>query len=194
MQHSSPLTDEFSFATEYEYTMLKKRRQISLDRLHLTNPQREGVLQMLASQKNKYRKLLHEAHEKMHILTDLSASMEIWMNIDGSVEYVNPAVEKITGHSVPEFENCAITLEDLVHPDSRKAFDADRQSAANGEAGENAIYRFVRKDGEIRRTLVSWRPVFTRRGRCIGLRATITDITSVKSDGDTPAARQPASG
>lgn len=160
--------------------MLKKHRQVSIEKLHLTNPQREGVLQLLASQKNKYRKLLHEAHERLHVLADMTSCLEFWQNIDGHFEHISPVCEKITGYAPAEFFNFAVHLEDVIHPDSRAQFLRDKRKALLGTTGTDVEYKFLRKEGTIGWALASWQPVVTRRGHQIGVRISITDVTRQK--------------
>ena len=160
--------------------MLKKHRQVSIEKLRLTNPQREGVLQLLASQKNKYRKLLHEAHERLHILADMTSSLEFWQNIDGHFEHISPVCEKMTGYVPSEFFNDEVRIEDIIHPDSRRQFTRDKKKAVAGRSGTDVEYKFLRKDAQVRWALTSWQPVVTRRGRQIGVRISIRDITAQK--------------
>ena len=160
--------------------MIKKHRQVSIEKLHLTNPQREGVLQLLASQKNKYRKLLHEAHERLHILADMTSCLEFWQNIDGHFEHISPACEKITGYAPADFFNYEIRLEDIIHPDSQLQFVKDKRKALRGKTGSDIEYRFTMKDGTSGWALVSWQPVVTRRGHLIGVRISVIDISRQK--------------
>lgn len=160
--------------------MQKKRRQVILEKLNLTKPQRESVLQLMAAQKNKYRKLLHEAHERMHIITDLTTSLEFWLNVDGRFEHISPACEKITGYAPVEFLDGRVTMEEVIHPDSRRRFRMDRKRAMTGKTGSEVEYKFIRKDAVERWAIASWQPVITRRGRQIGVRISIQDATRLK--------------
>ena len=160
--------------------MQKKRRQIILEKLNLTSPQKANVLLLLASQKNKYRKLLHEAHERMHIIADLTSSLEFWLNVDGRYEHISAVCEKLTGYTAAQFFDNSISMEQLIHPESRRRFLFDRKGAMAGKSGTEVEYKFIRKDGEERWALASWRPVFTRRGKQIGVRISISDITRLK--------------
>ncbi|MBI5647565.1 MAG: PAS domain-containing protein [Ignavibacteriae bacterium] len=160
--------------------MQKKRRQVILEKLNLTKPQRENVLQLMAAQKNKYRKLLHEAHERMHIITDLTTSLEFWLNVDGRFEHISPACEKITGYAPAEFLEGRVTMEEVIHPDSRRRFRMDRKRAMTGKTGSDVEYKFIRKDAVERWAIASWQPVITRRGRQIGVRISIQDATRLK--------------
>lgn len=160
--------------------MIRKKRSISLDNINLTNPQRAAVTRVLTAQKNKYKKLLHEAHERLHIIADMTTSLEFWYNVNGSYEFVSPASEVILGYAPTEFTGGALHLEDLIHEDSIDRFRADRSRALEGESGRGIEYRLHTRDGDTRWVQASWKPVLTRKGKHIGIRISIRDITEFK--------------
>ena len=160
--------------------MIRKKRSISLDNINLTNPQRAAVTRVLTAQKNKYKKLLHEAHERLHIIADMTTSLEFWYNVNGSYEFVSPASEAILGYSPAEFTGEGVNLEELIHEDSIEQFRADRSRALEGEGGKGIEYRLHTREGETRWVQASWKPVLTRKGKHIGIRISIRDITEFK--------------
>ncbi|MAT39673.1 MAG: hypothetical protein CL946_08720 [Ectothiorhodospiraceae bacterium] len=161
--------------------MRSRKKRLTLDDIGLTNPQRNAVSKLLVAQKNKYKKLLHETHEKLHIISDHVASFEFWYNLRGHYEYVSPACERVAGYQRADFEKGGIRLEHIIHPDFLEQFHKDRAQAFSGGSGREVEYKFKRKDGEERWGLISWRPVSTRSGKLIGVRGSIVDITEFKS-------------
>lgn len=159
--------------------MLKKKKQISLDRLHLTNPQKESLAQLLTMQKNKYKKLLHEAHERLHIIADLTSSLEFWINVNGKYEHISSSCERVLGWKREDFLGGRATLEGIMHEESLPAFKESRVRALRGQAGE-ADYKYIHRDGSVRWVHATWNPVHTRRGRHIGIRVSLTDISDQK--------------
>lgn len=159
--------------------MLKKKKQISLDRLHLTNPQKESLAQLLTMQKNKYKKLLHEAHERLHIIADLTSSLEFWVNVNGNYEHISSSCERVLGWKREEFLGGRVTLEGIMHEDSLPAFKQGRAEALRGGSGEGD-YKYIHRDGSVRWVHAAWNPVHTRRGRHIGIRVSLTDISDQK--------------
>ncbi|MCB2205612.1 PAS domain S-box protein [bacterium] len=160
--------------------MIRKKRSISLDNLNLSNPQRAAVSRVLTAQKNKYKKLLHETHERLHIIADMTTSLEFWYNVNGSYEFVSPASEHILGFTPADFMNGVAHLENLVHDDSLEQFRADRSRALNGEADDGVEYKLHTREGDTRWVQASWKPVQTRKGKQIGIRISIRDITEFK--------------
>jgi len=160
--------------------MIRKKRSISLDNINLSNPQRAAVKRVMTSQKNKYKKLLHEAHERMHIIADMTTSLEFWYNVNGSYEFVSPSSEEILGYAPADFVNGAAHLENLMHEDSLERFREDRSRALEGEGDVGVEYRIHARDGSTLWVQASWKPVFTRKGKHIGIRISIRDITEFK--------------
>lgn len=160
--------------------MIKKKRSQSLDNLNLTNPQRVAVSRILTSQKNKYKKLLHETHERLHIIADMTTSLEFWYNVNGNYEYVSRSSEALLGYAPEAFTRGDMRLEQLVHDDSIAQFHSDRVRALEGESGERVEYRVRTKTGKTLWVQAHWMPVFTRKGKHIGIRISLRDITEFK--------------
>jgi len=160
--------------------IVKKRRLITVEKLRLSNPQKVAVSTLLKGQKNKYKKLLHEAHERLHIIADLTSGLEFWVNVSGTYEHISPSCEKVTGYTPDEFIRGEITLEKLIHEESLRTFLKDRRKSLLGESGEDVQYKFIKKDRSVRWALVNWNPVYTRKGTHIGIRISIADITNQK--------------
>lgn len=160
--------------------MRNKKGRISIDKLKLTNPQKDAVQKLMSAQKNKFKKLLHQAHERIHVIGDHCRNFEFWFNVMGHYEYVSPACERITGYTREEFLNGEILLEIIVHDDDKERFRGDKKSAFSGSSGKDVEYRYVTKHGEERFMTISWVPVTTRWGKLIGVRGSIMDITEIK--------------
>lgn len=160
--------------------MIRKKRRLSIDNLKLSNPQKAAVARLLAAQKNKYKKLLHETHERMHIIADLTTSLEFWYNVNGSYEYVGRSSEQVLGYLPEEFIKGEARLESLIHPDHVEHFRRDRARALEGEAGEKVEYRIFTKDKKVKWVQATWSPILTRKGKHIGIRISIRDVSEYK--------------
>ncbi len=160
--------------------MIRKKKVPSIDKIGLSNPQKAAVNRILAGVKNKYRKLLHETHERMHIIADLTSSLEFWYNVNGSYEYVSPSITGVLGYEPEDFTRDGLTLEHIVHEDHLERFRKDRAKAYAGESGANAEYRLLTKSGDTRYVLMSWSPVTTRKGKHIGIRFSLRDISEYR--------------
>ncbi|HOJ05016.1 MAG TPA: PAS domain-containing protein [Bacteroidota bacterium] len=161
--------------------MIRKKRPLTLDTLKLTNPQRTAVAKLLGQQKSKYKKLLHEAHERMHIIADMSSSLEFWYNVNGSYEFVSPSCEAVLGYARTDFTHGELRLESIVHAEDRERFRRDKAGALEGGSAADVEYRFLAADGHYRSMLMTWNPVVTRRGKHIGVRISLRDMTEFQN-------------
>lgn len=148
--------------------------------MNLTNPQKAAVAKLMLAQKNKYKKLLHNAHERVHIIGDHSRNFEFWFNVMGHYEYASAACERVTGYTREEFMNGEVLLEQIVHPDDAERFKTDKKGAFSGSIGKDVEYRLITKSGDERHIVLSWVPVATRWGKLIGVRGSIADITELR--------------
>lgn len=160
--------------------MIRKKKIPSIDKLGLSNPQKAAVNRILTGAKNKYKKLLHETHERMHIIADLTSSLEFWYNVNGTYEYVSPSCTEVLGYEPRQFTHDGMQLESIVHEDYHDLFRSVRTSAYAGESGSDAEFRMYTKDGATKYLLMSWSPVVTRRGRHIGIRISLRDISDYR--------------
>ena len=160
--------------------MIRKKRSTSLDTIKLSHPQKAAVARVLTAQKNKYKKLLHEAHERLHIIADMTTSLEFWYNVNGNYEFVSPSSTEILGYAPGEFLSGHVHLEQLIHPDSIERFLRDRSMALEGGADRGIEYQLNTREQEIIWVEASWQPVMTRKGKHIGIRISIRDITEFK--------------
>ncbi len=162
-------------------SMIKKKRQFHIDRLKLTHPQKEGVIALLSMQKNKFKKLLHETHERMHVIVDHVRTLEIWVNVNGDYEYVSPGFETLTGRNRIAFLKKEYYFQSLIHPDSAEQYRNDRTLMYAGHEAMEGEYKLVHASGAVKTIRVWWRPVHTRKGRHIGIRLSILDLTAARA-------------
>jgi PAS domain S-box-containing protein len=93
-------------------------------------------------------------------VADYTIDWESWHAPDGRLVWVNPAVERITGFSVPE----CMSMEDYPLP-MVSAEDRDKVAkvlfaARNRTSGENVEFRSVHRDGRPQWMSLSWQPMY----------------------------------
>ena len=124
---------------------------------------------------------LRESEERFHAIADFTYDWETWVDSDGKVLWINPAVERITGYTV---EECLATPDYpmyMIHEDDRaKTTAAFRDTACSCTSGNDVTFRIRCKDGTMRWGAVSWQPIFNTGGVCLGIRSSVRDITERK--------------
>ena len=77
----------------------------------------------------------------------------------GKIVFDSPAVEVLTGYKPEETLGTSIGIEEGIVPEDVPAVRKGLQAALQGERGETAPVRIVRKDGQVRRVRVVWAPL-----------------------------------
>lgn len=122
---------------------------------------------------------LRESEVKLRTLADYAHGWEYWLMPDGSLEYVSPACERISGYSREEFiENPALLL-DLVFEEDREVARKYFEDSSDNNADQTE-FRIVTKDGKILWVQHVYQQVFAPGGEYLGRRGSIRDISSQK--------------
>jgi PAS domain S-box-containing protein len=103
-------------------------------------------------------------------VADYTYDWESWHGPDGELIWVNPAVERITGHSVSD----CLAMEDyplplIVESDRPPIFEI-LSSAQERTSGESVDVRVIHRNGETRWVSLSWQPMYAASGRYLGFR------------------------
>jgi two-component system sporulation sensor kinase C len=110
-------------------------------------------------------------------VADCTYDWESWHGPDGRLVWVNPAVERLTGyavsacHTMPDYPLAIVAEED------RAKITEILTAAKNGSSGNDAEFRIVHQQGEIKWVAISWQPMFNRRREHLGFRTSVRDVT-----------------
>ena len=116
------------------------------------------------------------------IIADTAYDWEYWCNPDGTLRYVSPACERITGYTPAQFFADSGLLREIVLPEDHAVWDAHRQHDA-GESGPLEVqFRIRRANGEVRWLEHVCQPVRDESGAFLGWRVSNRDITDRKQD------------
>ncbi|HZX31605.1 MAG TPA: ATP-binding protein [Rhodocyclaceae bacterium] len=122
---------------------------------------------------------LRREEEKFHTVADYTYDWEYWEGEDGTILYMAPACERMTGYPATAFVASPGLLMNIIHPDDRDAMANHRHDVAGKEQAE-LDYRIVRRDGEVRWISHCCRAVFSQEGGHLGRRVSNRDITERK--------------
>ena len=128
-------------------------------------------------------KQLRANEEMFRSIADYAADWESWFDPDGSLIWVNPYAERITGYSPEEMLSMSDFFSTLVHPDDRKKAlqQISMVLAGKEKSGENYEVRIVRKDGSVLWLSINWQSIYDENGRNLGIRSSGRDITDRKN-------------
>ena len=122
---------------------------------------------------------LREAELRYRTVADFTYDWEYWQAPDGSLRYVSPSCERITGYPAAQFLSDPRLLDEIVHPDDRGAWTEHRRDATEQQGGQ-VQFRILRRDGEIRWIEHLCQPVTDEHGAFLGYRASNRDATARK--------------
>jgi PAS domain S-box-containing protein len=133
-----------------------------------------------AIERKQIEEQLREAELRYKTVADFTYAWEYWQLRDGTLKYVSPACEKITGYSIEEFVQNPGLIEDIILPEDQKIWEEHTKQNADGHAPE-IQYRIVTKDGNIRWVAHNCNRI-VEDGENLGYRASNRDITQQKED------------
>jgi len=124
---------------------------------------------------------LKDAELRYRTVADFTYDWEYWINPDGSLNYVSPSCEKITGYSVEQFIKNPGLLDEIMLSDDKAIWKNHNHDSKFRAINEREIqFRIKRKDGTIIWIEHACRPVFDEHGAFSGYRASNRDITERK--------------
>lgn len=110
-------------------------------------------------------------------IADYTYDWEVWIGPNGRMLWTNPAATRITGYSIKEI----MAMQDYPAPVIEEK-DRDRimrayRMACEGSTGNDVQFRIARKDGKVIWAAMSWQPIYDDKGKSLGHRESIRDIT-----------------
>lgn len=110
-------------------------------------------------------------------IADCTVDWESWLSCDGEVLWVNDAVERFTGYTPEECLAMADYPLPLVIPEHRERIARYFAEAAQGSSENNIEFETLHHDGATSWVAVSWQPMTDAKGRSLGFRASVRDIS-----------------
>jgi PAS domain S-box-containing protein len=120
-----------------------------------------------------------QAAEKFRTVADFTYDWEYWIAPDGSIIYISPACERITGYCADEFTNNSGLIQEIIHPEDR-AFVADHVASIDSGPPHQSEFRIVTRSGETHWIGHVCQAVYGADGTWLGRRVSNRDITDLK--------------
>jgi len=132
------------------------------------------------SQLTKTIEQLQEAEWRYRTVADFTYDWEYWTNLDGTLRYVSPSCERISGYTSKQFmDNPSLYREIIIREDQnvwKKHFHDSRKKPKAREIQ----FRIRHRDGSIRWIEHACQPVRGDQAAVLGFRASNRDITNRK--------------
>ncbi|MDD2367261.1 MAG: PAS domain-containing protein [Desulfuromonadaceae bacterium] len=122
------------------------------------------------------------SEERFRTVTNHTYDWEYWRSHDGTLAYVSPSCERISGYTPEEFLKDPELITKIIHPEDVDKFSChlEEKTGSTPDLCGTTDYRIITKSGEERWIAHICQEVFDDCGRSLGRRASNRDITESK--------------
>ena len=129
---------------------------------------------------------LRTSEEKYRMVAEYNYDWEYWISPTGSLIYVSPSCQRITGFTPEEFIANPRLILAIVHPENQAMMAAHLHESMQGSLGVCELeFRIITKDGEERWLRHVCQSVYRDQNIWMGRRASNQDITKRKQAEET---------
>lgn len=126
---------------------------------------------------------LQESRSRYKLISDYSVAWETYRRYDGKLLYCSPGIERLLGFTAEEYTKTDKLLNIIYHED-KPVFEKTYARMLAGESVDSAIYRLIKKNGDIIWADIAGQPVHSETGDFMGFRVSVRDITLLKEQED----------
>ena len=156
---------------------LQKKMEKALKDAHINL---ERTVQERTAQLSETVDKLRETELRYRTVADFTYDWEYWANLDGTLQYVSPSCERISGFSSQEFmENPSLNRE-IVIPEDQDIWKKHFHDSRNESKATEIQFRIRHRDGSTRWIEHTCQPVIGDQRELLGFRASNRDITHRK--------------
>lgn len=116
--------------------------------------------------------------DRYKLIADFAHDWEMWYRPDREIEYISPSVQNITGYTPDELISQPGLLNQVIFPEDLQKYN-DYISAAVGliNIRQSLSFRILTRTKQVRWCEIKSRAVYDRRGKYLGQRASVNDVT-----------------
>ncbi len=147
------------------------------------NDEEEGVIVSIwrdITERKWMEESLREAELRYRTMADFTHDWEYWENPDGTLRYVSPSCERITGYKREQFSADPTLLQMIMLPEDKKVWKRHRHEIIETPGIYETQFRIRHRNGEVRWIEHICRSVTDEQGTFLGLRSSNRDITEHK--------------
>jgi PAS domain S-box-containing protein len=127
-------------------------------------------------------KITHEEKEKYQLIAEFAQDWEFWMDHKLAFLWISPSSNDMTGYTPDEFFKNSSLFYELIFPeDEQKVRHSLHESLGFMQIGQTVEFRILTKTKQLRWCEMNSKAVFDKRGRSLGQRFSIRDITRLKT-------------
>ncbi|MCJ7775492.1 MAG: sigma 54-interacting transcriptional regulator [Desulfobulbaceae bacterium] len=123
---------------------------------------------------------LREAELRYRTVADFTYDWEYWTNLDGTLRYVSPSCERISGYTPRQFMDNPSLYREIIIPEDQDIWGKHYHDSRKDTKAREIQFRIRRRDGSIRWIEHACQPVIGEQEELLGFRASNRDITKRK--------------
>ena len=120
---------------------------------------------------------LSEAELRYRTVADFTYDWEFWTKLDGTLNYVSPSCERITGYTPRQFMDKPSLMREIILPQDQEIWESHFHDARKEHKSRETQFRIRHRDGAVRWIEHACQPVIGDQGELLGFRASNRDIT-----------------
>jgi len=126
---------------------------------------------------------LREAGLRFRTVADFTYDWEYWANVDGTMKYVSPSCERISGYTPQQFMDNPALYHGIIIPEDQDVWDKHHHDSRKEPRAREMQFRILHRDGTVRWIEHACQPVIGEQGEFLGFRASNRDIT-IRKEGE----------
>ena len=123
---------------------------------------------------------LREAELRYRTVADFTYDWEYWTNLDGTLRYVSPSCERISGYTPRQFMDNPSLYREIIIPEDQDVWGKHYHDSRKEPKAKEIQFRIRARDGAIHWIEHVCQPVRGDQGELLGFRASNRDITKRK--------------
>ena len=125
----------------------------------------------------RFEEDLRREKERFRTVADFTYDWEYWMAPDGTLLYVSPSCERVTGYSVSDFMENTALLREIAHPEDLAMLEEHLFVQEKTEAPLAVQFRILTRHGDLRWIEHICQMAYSPDGASLGRRASNRDVT-----------------
>jgi len=123
---------------------------------------------------------LRETELRYRTVVDFTYDWEYWAKLDGTMRYISPSCERISGYTPGQFIDNPSLFREIIVPKDQDIWKKHYHDSRKEPKAREIQFRIRSRDGAIRWIEHACQPVIGNQGEILGFRASNRDITRRK--------------
>jgi len=138
------------------------------------------LITAVTKERNQAHNALLDSENNYRTVADYTYAWEYWIDANGTIRYMSPAVEQITGYSSAAFKTNPVLLDEIVYADDRPIWDLHKKEMLTYKDEKHCQleFRIYSRNGVVRWIGHDCRNIY-HNGTYLGIRVSNRDITSL---------------